>query len=802
MPQGPDNSGNSDPGQSPNAHRLAAGVGGPAVLGEFELGEVIGRGGMGTVYSAWQRSLHRTVALKVLGQHISASANSIRRFQREAQAAAKLTHTNIIPIFAQGEQDGVYYYAMELMAGPGLNALIADAAKKERAAGVADSDETVLLDRSSLNRPKSADGAQAVVIYAKESATGARSARIPDEYKTPTHFATVARHIAAVADALQYAHEQGVIHRDIKPHNLIMGADGRLHISDFGLARVAEQPGVTMTGELIGSPLYMAPEQITEGPANVDHRADIYALGATMYEWLTLSPPYPGETRERVISRILGSEPLPVRAHNPSVPVDLETICLKAIERDRGRRFQSAAEFRDDLERYLKSKPIKAKRSGIPTRAMRLVVRHQVATVVALAGVLALSLASALYFTRREAKSQTAAAQHQARQLIEEKQKADDFIEQLTALAPLEIMAPLRAVEAARPMFEQAARPVLEDILGKGTKRSAQTGEGPAREPDSARVNNPEGIARRAIRDLYLDFAPRRWPSARRARECGPERLSTVTLGESNAAGGRQLVERCLAVQPDHREARALHAALCGQMGQFDTMANDARQMIGLPGFAALGRVWLGLAHLLLGDSSESIDELALASAQSGGNALISAWAHTLRGLALVRLERAQEALAEFNGVLAVEPGQAVALLGRSCARAADGDMSGAVGDLDGIITLEPRNADAIALRGEHHLRLGNVDAALADFRGAVDIGGKTSTLTMYIMSALLLQKNASDGTKTESLPPNDSDAEPDDEQSSRRRIIDRLSGLAGPGTQDGVHRTLSANYTAPLLGN
>ncbi|MEK7756590.1 MAG: serine/threonine-protein kinase, partial [Planctomycetota bacterium] len=253
----------------------------PVTLGDFELRREVGRGGMGTVYEAWQRSLQRTVALKVLARHVSATPKAVVRFQREAQAAAKLHHTHIVPIFAQGEADGMYYYAMEFIEGNGLNAIIANLRNNQAtdAPTTVDLAETIALTPSrevSQNTTKQVSGAPAAgsgaVLVASDSAA-----------RTSTEdFHNIAWHLAAVADALDYAHQRGVIHRDIKPHNLLLGVDGRIQISDFGLARLAEQPGVTLTGEVIGSPLYMSPEQITGNPEDVDHRADIYSLGATM----------------------------------------------------------------------------------------------------------------------------------------------------------------------------------------------------------------------------------------------------------------------------------------------------------------------------------------------------------------------------------------------------------------------------------------------------------------------------------------------------------------------------------------
>jgi tetratricopeptide (TPR) repeat protein len=186
----------------------------------------------------------------------------------------------------------------------------------------------------------------------------------------------VARIIADVADALDHAHKHGVIHRDVKPSNLLLCVDGRLSINDFGLARMLEKPGMTMTGEFVGTPAYMSPEQITAGRVPLDHRTDIYSLGATLYELLTLQRPFRGEGRDQVLAQILQKDPLPPRKLDKKVPVDLETICLKAMDKDPDRRYASAAAMAEDLRRYVNRFAILARRAGPVARAFKMIRRH------------------------------------------------------------------------------------------------------------------------------------------------------------------------------------------------------------------------------------------------------------------------------------------------------------------------------------------------------------------------------------------------------------------------------------------
>jgi serine/threonine protein kinase len=359
-------------------------------LGDFEVVRELGRGGMGIVYEARQVSLNRKVALKVLGAGLGLTPHAVQRFQREAEAAARLHHTNIVPVYATGEQDGTHFYAMELIEGPSLNHVIRQLrqalGKEPASAGPAPPLPVTDDPSSALTGPyvESQDTSSG-------SAAGGSSTQLSSDGR---YFDNVARLLAEVADALEHAHQHGVVHRDIKPSNLLLSPDGRLSVNDFGLARVLEQPGVTMTGEFVGTPMYMSPEQITAGRTPLDHRTDIYSLGATLYELLTLRPPFAGERRDQVLAQILHKEPLPPRRLNRKVPVDLETICLKAMDKDPDRRYPTAKALGDDLHRYLNRFAIAARRTGPVTRMTKFVRRHKLATAVGAVILLLVSVAA------------------------------------------------------------------------------------------------------------------------------------------------------------------------------------------------------------------------------------------------------------------------------------------------------------------------------------------------------------------------------------------------------------------------
>jgi serine/threonine protein kinase len=387
-------------------------------LGDFEIVRELGRGGMGVVYEARQVSLNRPVALKVLGGGLGLTPKAVQRFRREAEAAARLHHTNIVPVYATGEQDGTHFYAMELIDGPSLDRLLAQlcAAREDRkrAAGFIPAAPAAAAD------PVATGPYVPQAPSATETAPLGSSSLGSDSH----YFDTVARMVAEVADALEYAHQQGVIHRDVKPSNLLLSPAGRLSLNDFGLARVLEQPGLTLTGEFVGTPAYMSPEQITAGRVPLDHRTDIYSLGATLYELLTLQPPFRGERRDQVLAQILQKEPKAPRRVDRKVPVDLETICLKALDKDPDRRYQTAGQMAEDLRRYVNRFAISARRTG-PFRRLAKWVRRRPAVAAALAVALVLAVAAGFFAYQAHLAEQRRLAekQQQEEQLLAEKRQ-------------------------------------------------------------------------------------------------------------------------------------------------------------------------------------------------------------------------------------------------------------------------------------------------------------------------------------------------------------------------------------------
>jgi len=344
-----DDVGHVDKLDSKKAERAAAMLG---ELGDYELLEEVGRGGQGVVFRARQKSLNRTVALKVISLGQWASKAHLKRFRREAEAAASLDHPSIVPIYEVGERDGSCYFSMKFVEGGQLHEVIR---------------------------------------------------------RRPISIRQAAKLIAKLARTVHYAHEHGILHRDIKPGNILLDAKGEPHLTDFGLARLVEtESTVTRTLEVLGTPSYMAPEQAA-GNRKLSGATDVYGLGAVLYQLLTGHPPFAGGTTFETVRLVLDTEPRQPRLLNPKIGRDLSTICLKCLEKDPTRRYASALALAEDLEHWLRHEPIHAKRSGFFTHVRKWVRRNPtsallVASLIALAAAMGWNVWKSELVTRPAAK--------------------------------------------------------------------------------------------------------------------------------------------------------------------------------------------------------------------------------------------------------------------------------------------------------------------------------------------------------------------------------------------------------------
>jgi serine/threonine protein kinase/Flp pilus assembly protein TadD len=444
-------------------------------LGDFRIVREVGRGGMGIVYEAEQISLPRRVALKVLPFAAVMDPRHLQRFRNEARAAASLDHPHVVKVYGVGCERGVHFIAMQFVDGRSLADLI-----RERRDGPAEprgggkDTQTTAVDRAAAAAP--------VVRPA------------PNGSRTPLDTAHVRRTVQwgiQAAEALEHAHSLGIVHRDVKPGNLLIDGRGEVFVADFGLAKLSSDPGVTCTGDLLGTLRYMSPEQAGAQHDLVDHRADIYALGVTLYELLTLTPAFPGESREEVLGKITTTDPVSPRKLDRAIPRDLETIVLMAMEKDPARRYQSARELADDLRRFLNHEPVRARPAKLAQRARKWSRRHP-AVVRSAVLVLALvaagsSLSTWLVWREKDRTAHALAAETTERQRADaEKRTAQERDAETSALLRFfeeQVLAPVRpkgqegglghdvrlrqAVEAALPVVARdfGDKPLIEARL-------------------------------------------------------------------------------------------------------------------------------------------------------------------------------------------------------------------------------------------------------------------------------------------------------------------------------------------------
>ena len=333
-------------------------------IGDFEIEKRLGAGGMGIVYQARQVSLNRRVALKVLGPALT-RGSGLARFQREAQAVARLNHPGIATLYFIGQDAELCYHVMELVDGLPLRRVIDRLSVAEDAQSGPDSvvttheahqdrAEAMRLDQPTKDLLTTDDVRDTVTPNDSELSAEAKQMRRSQQYVR-----RCCEIVRDAAQALAYAHGEGVVHRDIKPENLMLDRQGKVHIIDFGLARFFDDLSITNTGQLVGTPLYMSPEQVT-GRIKVDHRTDIYSLGLVLYELLALRRPFESTSRENLLLSIVTKALPPLSCRNRSVPRELEAVVHMATHKDPEERYQTAKEFVEDLERVLDGKPVSA----------------------------------------------------------------------------------------------------------------------------------------------------------------------------------------------------------------------------------------------------------------------------------------------------------------------------------------------------------------------------------------------------------------------------------------------------------
>ncbi|MBI3723823.1 tetratricopeptide repeat protein [bacterium] len=674
-------------------------------LGPFLLLSELGKGGMGVVYRAWDDRLRRVVALKTISPDAAVGKDAIARFRREAEATARLRHPCIVAIHEAGELprppgEPVHYIAMDLVSGATLERRLS---------------------------PGKGEAKLALV----------RALEV----------------LRDVARAVHYAHGQGVIHRDLKPQNVIIDESDRPHVLDFGLARVRELGDLgklTKTGAALGTPAYMPPEQ-AGGTGEADERSDVYSLGATLYFVLTGRPPFSGAASYNVLAAVLTKEPVPPSRWNARAAGDLETICLKCLEKDPKRRYESAEALALDLERHLRGDPIAARPIGSAERARRWVKRNR---LLAAAGVLFLLLTAgfAVFLVqdrRARARAEREAAVREAesaRRRFEETQKkgarAQLLADGLRAFETAMRAESLLRDEASRASAFEAASAFGDAALELGEWNLATAVFERARElkVDEARAVQKEHektireILERArsgelekhggLEDALVTLAslnedqtvkllaaelesvrsklPRLSPGDEVAAK-----LLCETLGRSERRKATLPLERYLEAEPDELRALVAGRALCRLGGPEAERAILAKVRSFGPG----GPFWAGIAPFL--------PKNAAVTGEAPLGSLPEYWER-----AAFRKAKGdfQGALADLTKAIDLSPKDAVSWHNRGSVKHAMRDLDGALADLTRSIELAPRLGLAWSARGQVRYDRGDVDGAIEDYGHAIEL--------------------------------------------------------------------------------
>lgn len=518
----------------------------PPAFADFRIDGEAGHGGMGIVYDAWQHSLGRRVALKVLSGAGALDRRARRRFVREAQAAARIVHPNVVPVYCAGEEHGVPFYAMPFVEGPSL----------------------------------------ADVVH------GRAGDALPSA-GTADYFAAVARIGVQAADALTAAHALGIVHRDIKPSNLLLDPSG-VRVADFGLAALPQSADLTQTGARPGTLRYMSPEQLAGGSKSADPRGDVYSLGATLYELLTRQPAFAADDDAELTRRILIDEPTKPRGVDPRIPFDLETVILKALAKEPAERYASAADLAADLTRFLENRPVLARRPGPVLRLRKWLRRNRRAAVgagVTLAAGLVLGVAASaarIWVAYGEAERNQALALDALANLSE---ASDELLSHAPGMQDRQLKYLLRCRDTLVRLDDAALAPaVRREIawvyyrLGELHTRCGRPAEALPYLDELIRRMEPLAVGDGVAVERLLDLA-----HAHLQRSVVGAMLDRPELNRTETAAALAYAERAVATRPDMPEAIVVQANLRTQLASLDAQRSGRREPFRVALLAAIG---------------------------------------------------------------------------------------------------------------------------------------------------------------------------------------------------------------------
>jgi len=711
------------------------------VLGDFRILREVGRGGMGVVYEAEQLSLGRRVALKILPFAAALDPRQLQRFQLEAQAAACLHHTHIVPVFAVGTERGVPFYAMQLIEGRNLAQLIAELRRlesldrlNESESALGDLTTSTLAHRLLVGTPTRSECGTSPAVPMTETLTARIESNVSprpaptvpsltppqgqggrtsgSSTRDPAYIRTVARFGQQAADALDHAHTRGILHRDIKPGNLLVDVGGGLWITDFGLAQVQGDHGLTRTGDILGTLRYMSPEQVLGKRVVIDGRTDLYSLGVTLYELLTLRPAFTGRDRVEILHRIGSDEPTPLRKLNPAVPRDLATVVHKAMAKEPDERYATAHDLVSDLGRFLESRPIAAVPPNLAVRAGKWMRRHREATLAMLLIVAAVAVAA------------SASVWDQSRRSIQLGHKVERLLGAAKAsLQSADIGMALRHLAEARGHLTQARYgkgPLTQELDSLAQAASARS----SAEDRFRQFQELRRHAHGSMNHLGAD-------SLLSALEQGRVALSLYRVTDADPwEPPKAFHDLPASRQVEAREGILELLFLTARMEIKSTYSRKDREQAHRHNLDALGRIeaiqgpssatsaWMAWNWEALGDRDRARQEDRRAEGLGSQTALeemMLAELMSTRG-------RPEDALAGYDRALRRRSNHLPSLFGEVRILVELKRYEAAEALLTGVIALAPESPFAYSIRGQTRLQMGKYDAALVDFQKLAEL--------------------------------------------------------------------------------
>ncbi|MBI3724471.1 tetratricopeptide repeat protein [bacterium] len=656
---------------SPDPGRISPGLGPPSValpqearIGHYLLVRELGRGGMGVVFRARDTVLMRDVAIKVIHDARLATKAALGRFQREAMATARLHHPGVVSVFETGEHEGRPYIVMELVTGESLEALLAR--------------ETV----------------------------------------EPMRLAALVREVAL---ALEHAHENGIVHRDVKPENVIVDQAGRARLMDFGLAReIGSADRLTATGQSLGTPAYMAPEQAAGDLAAQGPRTDVYGLGGILYRGLAGEPPFQGETVRELLFRVIREDAVPPSRGNPLVPRDLETIALRCLAKDPGSRYPTAAAVALDLARFEEGQAILARPAGWFERSRSWARRNQ-GLAWALAAIFVLAVGSSGAGVALTL-STVASLKEQREALLRSQREAEERARSNRSRA--------QALLADAERFHESKD---FEAMRVATSRAIELA------PEIPRAWYLRGLAREELRDLDGALG-----DASRAIDLDARSAKSFELrGELHRAKGElEQAEadwaRCLELDSRSTAALVGRAAARFRRGDYRGAGADASRATELDGRMPLAWIWRGLSRWKSGEAEGAIADFDRAIELEP----TSSMAFTNRGAVHHGRGEVDLAFADFTRAIETDARNVDALLNRGVILDARGDLDSALADYERAVALAPRNAQALSKRGAVRQRKGDHEGAVSDFTLSLEIEPRNAFALSGLGASRLAQQD------------------------------------------------------------